>query len=60
MPTKKSDERVNIQGPSGDVIEITRGEFETSHYAEQGYEIAGPVATDDPDAPKTIPIDGAK
>lgn len=60
MPTKKSDERVLIQGPSGDVIEIARVDFDGSHYAEQHYEIAGPAPADDPDAPKTVPDEDAK
>ena len=48
MP-KKDQEQVVIQGPSGDVIQIGRDDFEKSHYAEQGYEIAGPVPIDDMD-----------
>lgn len=44
-----ADEQVVIQGPSGDVIQIGRADFEQSHYAEQGYEIAGPVPVDEPD-----------
>lgn len=52
---KPDNEQVLIQGPSGDVIEIGRADFAASHYAEQGYEIAGPIPVDDPDAPKDVP-----
>jgi hypothetical protein len=59
MAKKQADnEQVFIQGPTGDVIEIARGDFDASHYAEQGYEIAGPAPADDPDAPKDVPIEG--
>jgi hypothetical protein len=36
------DDRIVIVGESGDRIEITRAEFATSHYAEQGY-VEAPV-----------------
>jgi hypothetical protein len=59
MAKKQADnEDVFIQGPSGDVIQIGRADFEKSHYAEQGYEIGEPVPEGDPDAPKDVPADG--
>lgn len=44
------DEQVLIQGPQGDVIQIGRDDFAASHYADQGYEIVGPVPVDDPES----------
>jgi hypothetical protein len=52
MPKKADQEQVVIQGPAGDIIQIGRDDFEKSHYAEQGYEIAGPVPVDEPEDTK--------
>jgi len=62
MMTKQQEsetDQVLIQGPRRhDVIQISRGDFDGSHYAEQGYEIVGTPVEIDPDAPKDVPDDG--
>lgn len=56
---EKKDERILIEGPRyGERIELTRGEFEGSHYEEQEYYEVGPAVVDDEDAPKDVPIEG--